>query len=80
MAAHAAIAWSDLGEVIVVSLLAGTGVTAVFSLVILGGARAAEARRAGNGGAAALYGGLAVLSFAVFMVGLATGVTIMLSK
>ena len=76
----AAIDWAALFEVIWVSALAGTGVTAIFSLVIYGSARAAEARRDGNGGAAAVYGAVAVLAFAAFAVGLAVGVTIMLSK
>ena len=39
----AAIDWAALFEVVWVSLLAGTGVTAIFSLVIYGSARATEA-------------------------------------
>ncbi len=74
------IAWGDLVEVIWVSLLAGVGITAVYSLVIYSSGRAADARRDGNGGAAAVFGALAVLSLAVFMTGVIVGVTIMLNK
>ena len=44
---------SLLWQVIWVSLLAGVGISALFSLVILGAARAGDARRAGRGGIAA---------------------------
>ena len=76
----AAIAWSDLLGVIWVSTLAGVGVTAVYSLVIYSSGRAADARREGNGGAAAIFGALAVLAFVFFLAGVITGVTIMLNK
>ena len=76
----AAIAWGDLLEVIWVSMLAGVGVTAIYSLVIYSSGRAADARRAGNGSAAAIFGALAVFAFAVFLAGVITGVTIMLNK
>jgi hypothetical protein len=80
MVLFAEIAWADLLEVIWVSLLAGVGVTAIYSLVIYSSGRAADARRAGNGTASAVYGALAVLAFAVFLAGVITGVTIMLNK
>ena len=44
----AAIEWDLLLEVVWVSLAAGIGVTTLFSLVVFGSSRAAEARRAGN--------------------------------
>ena len=74
------IAWGDLLEVIWVSLLAGVGITAVYSLVIYTSGRAADARREGNGGAAAVFGAMAVLAFVLFLVGVVVGVTIMLNK
>ncbi len=80
MPALAAIAWADLFEVVWVSLLAGIGVTAIYSLVIYSSGRAGDARREGNGGAAAVFGALAVLAFAVFLVGVIVGMTIMLNK
>jgi hypothetical protein len=69
-----------LWQVIWVSLLAGVGISALFSLVILGGARAAEARRAGQGGAAAAYVAVAVVAFLLFLGGVALGVQEMVTK
>ena len=50
------------------------------SLVVLGTARSAEARRNGAGTAAIVWGGLAVLAFAAFAATVVFGVHIMLSK
>jgi hypothetical protein len=69
-----------LWQVIWVSALAGVGISALFSLVILGGARAAEARRAGQGGAAAAYVAVAVVAFLLFLGGVALGVQEMVTK
>ena len=69
-----------LGQVIWVSLLAGVGVTVLFSLAIASLARADEARRLGNGGAAMAYGAAAVLALVVFAATVILGVTIMLHK
>ena len=62
-----------------VSLVAGVGISFVFSFVIVGAAKAGDARRAGRGGAALLFGGLAVLAFALFAAGVVLGVHAMLS-
>jgi hypothetical protein len=70
----------QLLEVVWVSLVAGVGVTAVFSLVILGGARSEEARRAGRDGAAMAYAALTALAFAAFAAIVVVGVIIMLRK
>ncbi len=67
-------------QVVWVSLLAGVGISAVFSLVIYGAARAGDARRAGRGGAASLYLVLAVVAFAVFAAGVVLGVESMIEK
>jgi hypothetical protein len=69
-----------LAEVMWVSLLAGVGISAVFSLVVYSGARAGEARRAGRSGAATAFGVLAVLGLVAFLAGVIIGVTIMLHK
>jgi hypothetical protein len=74
------IAWADLAEVVWVSLLAGIGITAVYSLVIYTSGRSADARREGDGTAAAVFAALAILAFALFMAGVIIGVTIMLKK
>jgi len=67
-------------QVIWVSLLAGVGISALFSLVILGSARAGDARRAGDGGLAAAYLALALSAFLLFAVGVVIGVEAMISK
>jgi hypothetical protein len=69
-----------LVEVMWVSLLAGVGISAVFSLVVYSGARAGEARRAGHTGAATGFAVLATLSLIAFLGGVIVGVTIMLHK
>jgi len=69
-----------LWQLIWVSLLAGVGISVLFSLVILGGARAGDARRAGQGGAATAYAALAVLAFLLFAAGVVLGVREMVDK
>lgn len=69
-----------LVEVIWVSLLAGIGLTVVFSLTILGTTRAGAARRAGRMGSAGGYAVLAALSGAAVAAMLVAGVVIMLRK
>jgi hypothetical protein len=67
-------------QVVWVSLLAGVAISVLFSLVILGGARAGDARRAGNDGAAAAYGLLAAVAFVLFAGGVVLGVQTMFTK
>jgi hypothetical protein len=69
-----------LAEVVWVSLVAGVGVTTVFSLVVYSGARAGEARREGRSGAATAFGVLAGLALLGFLAGVTIGVSIMLNK
>ena len=69
-----------LWQVIWVSLLAGVGISMLFSFVILGATRAGDARRAGRGGAAAGYAAFAVLAFTLFSVGVVLGVQTMIQK
>jgi hypothetical protein len=71
---------SELLEVAWVSLAAGIVTTSLFALVVLGGGRSGEARRAGRGTAANVYAALATLAFAAFVILVAVGVQIMLSK
>jgi len=70
----------DILEVIWVSLLAGIFVTVAYSLVVVGSARSAEARRNHHGGGAVVWAGVAVLAFAAFAALVVFGVHIMLSK
>jgi hypothetical protein len=76
----AAIDFHALFNVLWASLLGGVGVTVLFSYVILGWSRAADARHEGRDGAAAGYGALALVAILVFAAAVAAGVTIMLRK
>jgi hypothetical protein len=69
-----------LWQVIWVSFAAGLGIAVLYSLVIVGSARAAEARRTGDGTAAAGWLALAVVAFLLFAGGVALGVNEMISK
>ena len=69
-----------LVQVVWVSLAAGVGISVLFSLVILGSAKAGDARRSGHGAAAAAFFALAVLAFALFALGVAFGVQTMVEK
>jgi hypothetical protein len=71
---------SDIFEVIVVSMIAGVAITASYSFVVLGSGRSAEARRAGNTGAALAFGALAVFFLIVFFGGFVLAVVTMLNK
>jgi hypothetical protein len=75
-----AVETGQLLEVLWVSLLAGVGATACFSVVVLWSARSAEARRAGRDGAAFGYGAASTLAFAIFVVVVILGVRTMLAK
>jgi hypothetical protein len=69
-----------LWQVIWVSFVAGVGISALWSLAILGAARAADAHRAGHGGAAAGWAGLAALALLLFAGGVALGVQALIAK
>jgi hypothetical protein len=69
-----------LWQVIWVSFAAGLGIAVLYSLVIVGSARAAEARRTGDGVAAAGWLALAVFAFLLFAGGVVLGVNEMISK
>jgi hypothetical protein len=73
----------DIGllfEVVWASALAGAVVSVLFALVVLFGARSAETRRAGHGGAAMAYGVGAVLAFMAFAFLVGYAVHLMLAK
>ena len=67
-------------QVVWVSVLAGVAISALFSFVILGVARAGDARRSGRDGASVVYAGLALLAFTVFAGGVVLGVQTMVTK
>jgi hypothetical protein len=67
-------------ETMLASLVAGVGITAVFSLAIWGGARFADLNRGGRplaAGAAAALGGLALVATVAAVV---VGILVMTSK
>jgi len=72
--------WSAVLEVIWVSLLAGIGVTAIFSVGVLGASRAVEARRAGQGGSAGAYAVLTLIAFVVVAAAMVFGIVVMTQK
>ena len=76
----AVIDFHALGQVIWVSLVAGIGVTVLFSVVIWGADKAGDARRGGQDGQALAYGVLAVAAMVVFAAAVIIGVAVMLNK
>jgi hypothetical protein len=76
----AAIDFHAIGQVIWVSLVATVGVTVLYSAAIFGFGKATEARRTGEGLAAAGYVALAVVALLVFAGFVVVGVTVMLHK
>ena len=80
MIVFAAVEAGDILEVIWISLIASVFVSVTYSCVVLGTARSAEARRNGEGTGAFVWGGMALLAFALFAGAVVFGVHIMLSK
>lgn len=70
----------ELVETVIASLVAGVGITAVFSLAIWGGARFVDLSRDGRrlaAGAAAVLGGLALVTT---MAAVIVGIVVMTAK
>lgn len=78
--AAAAVDVTALWRTVVAALVAGLGVTLIFSLAILGASRFAEHSRAGHSLAAAAFGALALLATAAFLAAIAIGIVVMTSK
>lgn len=70
----------DLVNVIWTSIVAGIGVCVVFSLAIVGFARATDMRREGNGVATVGYMALAFVAFAAVLALVVYGVIVMTAK
>ena len=70
----------DILELIVVSLVAGIGITGSYSFVVLGAGRSAAARRSGQPGVAFAYGAMAALFLLLFAAGVLLALRIMLTK
>ena len=78
--ADSVIDWAALLNVLWASLLGGVGVTGVFSLAMLGAARAGDLRRDGRVAAATAYAVLTAVAGVVVLVALVFGVVVMTSK
>jgi hypothetical protein len=76
----AIVEWDPLLEVVAVSLVAGVGVTAVFSIAVLGAVRSADFRRDGRPLEAAFFGLLSLAALAVSLAAIVYGMTVMVSK
>jgi hypothetical protein len=72
--------WATLGKVLVASLVAGVGVTVVFSLAIVGATRFVELRRNGKTREAGGYGLLLMLSLVAVAAAVVLGIVVMARK
>ena len=57
-----AVSVGDLVQVVLVSLIAGLGVTVIFAVAIVGAIRAKDARRGSRGAASVVWGGVSLVS------------------
>jgi hypothetical protein len=76
----AVIEWDKIAELLWVAPLAALIVSVAFSLIIMGSARATDARRAGTGTAAMLYSVVTLLATAGFIAVVVFGVAIIVKK
>jgi uncharacterized membrane protein YdfJ with MMPL/SSD domain len=65
--------WADIRDTIVVSLVAGVGLCAAYSLLLLGSVRAREHYEHGDRAQAAVYGAMALAGLAVTLGGIVLG-------
>jgi len=70
----------ELVETVIASLVAGVGITAVFSVAIWGGARFADLSRDGRPLAAGAVAALGALALATTVVAVVFGIVVMTSK
>jgi len=71
---------TDLWETVVASLVAGIGVTVIFSLAIWGATHFADFNRDGRSVAAAAAGLVAVLALAATLAAIVLGIVVMTTK
>jgi uncharacterized membrane protein len=78
----AVIEWDKIGELLWVAPVAGLAVAITYSFMIVGWARASEARREGGRGSrvAAAYSALGALSTVAFLAVVVFGVTVIVNK
>jgi TRAP-type mannitol/chloroaromatic compound transport system permease small subunit len=76
----AVIEWDKIGELLYVAPLAGLAVAISYALMIVGWARAGEARQGGAGGRAVAYTALGVAATIGFVSVVVFGVTVIIHK
>jgi hypothetical protein len=69
-----------LWETVVAAIVAGVGITLIFSVALLGAARFADMNREGRPLAAAAFGTLAVVGVIAFLGAIAVGLVVMTTK
>ena len=69
-----------LAKVVAAALIAGIGMTAIFSLVIYGSTRFDDLRRSGKSAGAVVFAVLAGLGVAAFLGGCVLGIVVMTRK
>lgn len=74
------IEWGKIGELLYVAPLAGLAVAVSYALMIVGWARAGEARRDGTGGSALAYSVLGTVATVAFLGVVVFGVTVIINK
>jgi hypothetical protein len=72
--------WATLGKVIAAALVAGIGVTAAFSIAVLGATRSVEMRRSQRGLESGAFAVLGVLGAAVCVGAIVGGIVVMAQK
>ena len=72
--------WGSLLEVIVISLVGGVGLTAVFSVAVVGAVRSVDAARDGRGVAAGAFGVVALVGLVVCLAAIFFGIAVMAAK
>jgi hypothetical protein len=70
----------ELLDTVLAALIGGVGITLIFSLALLGAARATDATREGSPVAAAAYGTLAVLGLLAFFGVIVLGIVVLTAK
>jgi hypothetical protein len=72
--------WATLGKVVAAALVAGIGVTAAFSIAVLGATRSLEMRRDRRGTEASAFAVLAFIGAVVCVAAIVLGIIVMSSK
>ena len=72
--------WGSLLQVVWVSLVGGVGLTAVFSVAVLGAVRSVDFVRAGRRVAAGAFGALALVALAASLAAILYGIALMAGK